>query len=192
MGPEISQFLAGMKKTLEEVVIPNLTDRFAQEQAGIVAASLGFLGTIHDKVFHYELLENHQYKQILQKILAVMAAETRLPEAVKSTIAGVATHFNTDSPADKTHLRTFTFMRASNETMKELLCGFIQAQPELSPRARQAVEALLRPLFKDIENRERSWVKALGFDPEAASQPDIEDLLYDDGYLRIQSAADGN
>ncbi|MGK2915632.1 MAG: hypothetical protein ACSLE5_14505 [Porticoccaceae bacterium] len=192
MGPEISQFLSGMKKTMEDVVIPNLTDRFAQEQAGIVAASLGFLGTIHDKAFHYELLENHRYKQILQTLLATLTAEAALPDTVKQAIDGVNLHFQTDSPADPVHLRTFPFIRASNETMKELLCGFIQALPELTPRARAVVEALLKPLFKDIENRERAWVKALGFDPEAASQPDIEDLLYENGFLRINSPASGN
>lgn len=187
MGPEISQFLSGMKKTLEAVVIPNLTDRFALEQAGIVAASLGFLGAVHDKAFHYELLENLQYKKILQDILAVMAEEAELPEAVRRAIAGVGAHFDTDRPGDKVHLRPFVFIRASNETMKELLCAFIEAQPELPTRARQAVQSLLGPLFKSIDHRERSWVKGLGFDPDAAAQPDIEDLLYDKGYLRLPS-----
>ena len=76
MGPEIAQFLSGMKKTMEQVVLPNLSDRFAQEQAGIVAATLGFLEQIHDKVFHYELLENHRYKQLLGQTLTILADET--------------------------------------------------------------------------------------------------------------------
>jgi hypothetical protein len=185
MGPEMSQFLSGMKKTLEEVVIPNLSDRFAQEQAGIVAASLGFLGTVHDKVFHYELLENHLYKQVLQQAVAILSADAALPDVVKETIADVDAHFRTDNPTDHVHLRPFGFIRASNETMKEFLCAFIEAQPQLPADTRRALEALLQPLFNDIATRERSWVKALGFDPQAASQADIEDLLYIDGYLRI-------
>src|SRR5690606_2622462 len=76
MGPEMSQFLSGMKKTREQVVLPNLTDRFAQEQAGIVAATLGFLEQIHDKVFHYELLENHLYRNLLSEVIVVLYGAT--------------------------------------------------------------------------------------------------------------------
>jgi len=188
MSPEIEQFLSGMKKTIEEVVMPNLTDRFAQEQAGIVAASLGFLGLIQDKAFHYELLENQEYKRVLTDVNELLNNTFSAPKPIVETTAKVIEHFVTDKVDDPTHLRPYKFIRGSNEVMKELLCEFIQQQPEMSAELREAFEALMKPFFKSIELRERSWVKALGFDPEAAQQADIAELLYKDGFLNIEKS----
>ncbi|MBQ0718884.1 MAG: hypothetical protein KBT88_10980 [Gammaproteobacteria bacterium] len=188
MSPEIEQFLSGMKKTIEEVVMPNLTDKFAQEQAGIVAASLGFLGLIQDKAFHYELLENQEYKGILQAVIELLDNTFSAPTSVKETSAKVSEQFAADKVDDPVHLRPYKFIRGSNEVMKELLCVFIQQQPEMPAELRNSFEALMKPFFKSIELRERSWVKALGFDPEAEQQADIADLLYKDGYLNISKS----
>ncbi|MBL4781733.1 MAG: hypothetical protein JKX92_05770 [Porticoccaceae bacterium] len=188
MSPEIEQFLSGMKKTIEEVVMPNLTDRFAQEQAGIVAASLGFLGLIQDKAFHYELLENQEYKRVLAEVNELLNNTFSAPESIIETTTKVTEHFATDKVTEPTHLRPYKFIRASNEVMKELLCEFIQQQPQMSAELRNAFEGLMKPFFKAIEVRERSWVKALGFDPEAEQQADIADLLYKDGFLKIDQA----
>lgn len=184
MSPEIEQFLSGMKKTIEEVVLPNLTDRFAQEQAGIVAATLGFLSTIQDKVFHYELFENQEYKNILQAVVVTMGAASGLSEGLQNTVAKVNKHFNDDSPADQTALRPYPFIRASNENMREFLCEFIQRQPEMPDTIRAQFETQLKPFFKALETRERSWVKGLGFDPEADQQANISDILYENNMLR--------
>ena len=188
MSPEIEQFLSGMKKTIEEVVMPNLTDRFAQEQAGIVAASLGFLGLIQDKAFHYELLENHEYKTLLQTVITLLNDASAVPSSVTEVATRITEHFGVDSVESPTHLRPYKFIRGSNETMKELLCELIQLQPEMSSELRTAFETLLQPFFTSIEVRERSWVKALGFDPEAEQQADIADILYKDGYLNINKS----
>lgn len=189
MGPEISQFLSGMKKTIEQVIMPNLTDRFAQEQAGMVAATLAFLGTVQDKVFHYELLENYEYKRILQEIVDLFTQQNDTAQAIKSIVENIHKHFADDQPGDAVYLRPYTYIRASNEVMKELLCELIQQQPAMSPTQRNTFEAVLKPFLKSIEIRERSWVKALGFDPEAKHQPDIANLLYSEGYLNIKNNA---
>ena len=190
MSPEIEQFLSGMKKTIEEVVMPNLTDRFAQEQAGIVAATLGFLSTVQDKVFHYELFENQEYKRILQDVLTTLDSSTAgteagLNDALGAVVEKVNKHFLHDNPADQTAFRPYLFIRGSNENMKEFLCEFIQLQPDMPVQVRKDFEVLLKPFFKSIEIRERSWVKGLGFDPEAEQQADIDDLLYENEYLRV-------
>lgn len=186
MGPEISQFLSGMKKTMEQVVLPNLSDRFAQEQAGIVAATLGFLEQIHDKVFHYELLENHRYKQLLGAVLDLLAGETG--GEVGATLAVLREHLVLDPPGSDVHLRPHDFVRASNEIMKEQLCELIRLQPTLPDALRGEFDRLLRPFFRELEVRERAWVKPLGFDANAAELPDIADLLYRDGRLYLPDA----
>lgn len=186
MTPEIEQFLSGMKKTMEEVVLPNLTDRFAQEQAGIVAATLGFLGTIHDKVFHYELFENQEYKRILQEVVASLEKSGELESSIRDVISKINGHFAEDQPSQDSALRPYAFLRASNENMREFLCQLIQLQPAMPAATRSRFEAQLTPFFRALETRERSWVKGLGFDPEADQQADIADLLYDErGFLRI-------
>ena len=184
MSPEIEQYLSGMKKTIEEVVIPNLTDRFAQEQAGIVAATLGFLNTIQDKVFHYELFENQEYKRILQDVLTTLDVGEVGDEGLHAAVEKVKAHFQHDNPGEQAALRPYPFLRGSNENMKEFLCEFIQLQPKMPAQIRQAFEVQLKPFFKSLEIRERSWVKGLGFDPEAEQQADISDLLYENDFLR--------
>lgn len=185
MGPEISQFLSGMKKTIEQVVMPELSDRFAQEQAGIVAATLGYLETIHDKVFHYELLENQLYKQLLASVITLIENDSSSSQKLNTTAESLKRHFKHDPSDENTALRAYPFIRASNEVMKESLCDIIQEQPEMPKALRDQFETLIKPFFKDIELRERAWVKGLGFDSEADQLPDIDELLYRDGKLAL-------
>jgi hypothetical protein len=185
MGPEISQFLAGMRKTMEQVVLPNLSDRFAQEQAGIVAATLAFLEQVHDKVFHYELLEHHLYRRLLGQILELLSVpEVADPETVE-TLAAIQRRLAEDPPGGDIPLYSYDCIRASNESMKELLCALIGLQPRLPDALRTALEDLLQPFFRDLERRERSWVKPLGFDAQADQLPDIAELLYRDDRLQL-------
>lgn len=189
MGPEISQFLAGMRKTMEQVVLPNLSDRFAQEQAGIVAATLAFLEQVHDKVFHYELLEHHLYRRLLGQTLDLLSVpEVTDPEIVE-TLAAIQRQLTEDPPGGDIHLYRYDRLRAGNESMKELLCALIRLQPALPDAARTALGDLLQPFFRDLERRERSWVKPLGFDAQADQLPDIAELLYCND--RLQLPGDG-
>lgn len=185
MGPEVAQFLSGLKKTMEQVVLPNLSDRFAQEQAGIVAATLGFLEQIHDKTFHYELLESHLYRQLLGAIVAQLSVPAVTDPEVIETLAAMQRRL-AEAPADaELPLHTYDFLRGANETMKELLCALIALQPALPDREREALDGLLRPFFRELELRERAWVKPLGFDAQADQVPDIDDILYRDSRLQL-------
>jgi len=188
MGPEMSQFLSGMKRTIEQVILPSLSDRFAQEQAGMVAATLGFLAVTHDKVFHYELLENYRYKQILGKATVLLDRETLTQPELEATIGAIRRHFKLDPPESDVYFRPFSFLRRSNETMKEHLCTLIRCQSALPRGLRQSFDTLLIPFLRELEARERSWVKALGFDSMADQIPNIEEFLFRDGKLRV---ADG-
>jgi hypothetical protein len=188
MGPEMSQFLSGMKKTMEQVVLPNLTDRFAQEQAGIVAATLGFLEQIHDKVFHYELLEHHLYRSLLGEVVALLDGATPPGHEVAVTLAALREQLAATAGGD-VHLRPYHFLRGANETVKEHLCTLIRNQPDLPDPVRDAFDALLRPFFRELEVRERAWVKPLGFDAKADELPDIDALLYRDGRLHLPGDA---
>lgn len=185
MGPEISQFLAGMRKTMEQVVLPNLSDRFAQEQAGIVAATLAFLEQVHDKVFHYELLEHHLYRRLLGQLLELLSVPAVADPEVVETLAAIQRRLAEDPPSGDIHLYRYDRLRASNESMKELLCALIRLQPALPDALRGELEGLLQPFFRDLELRERCWVKPLGFDAQAEQLPDIAEVLYREDRLRL-------
>lgn len=189
MGPEISQFLAGMRKTMEQVVLPNLSDRFAQEQAGIVAATLAFLEQVHDKVFHYELLEHHLYRRLLGQLLELLSVPAVADPEVVETLAAIQRRLAEDPPGGDIHLYRYDRLRASNESMKELLCALIRLQPALPDALRGELEGLLQPFFRDLELRERCWVKPLGFDAQAEQLPDIAEVLYRED--RLQLPGDG-
>lgn len=173
MQPEISQFLSSMKKAIEQVVLANLTDRFAQDQAGMIAATLGFLQGVQDKAFHYELLENHLYRQLLGDVVGVLGDES------------VRRQLDAESAAPAAHLRPYRALRGANEALREALAALIHRQGELPEAKSDALDALLRPFFKDLQLRERAWVKALGFDSLPDPVPELDALLYRDGQLHL-------
>lgn len=194
MGPEIEQFLSGMRKTMEQVVLPNLSDPFAQEQAGIVMATLGFLEQVHDKAFHYELLENDRYRcllgrllELLQRPAASAAGEVPDPE-VGATLAAVRDHLDAQVLNGEMHRRPYDVLRAANETMKEQLSELVRLLPSLSPESRAAFDELLTPFSRELVTRERAWVKPLAFDARSAEVPDLAELLYRDGVLDLRES----
>ena len=185
MQPEISQFLSSMKKAIEQVVLANLTDRFAQEQAGMIAGTLGFLQTVQDKAFHYEVLENHLYKRLLTEAVAIVSSEPSAAALTGDAVASIHAHRLIDPCDSAAQLRPFRFLRMSNETMREQLAGLIHVQDQMPAAVAGRFQALLMPFLKELQIRERAWVKALGFDNLPDQVPDLETLLYRDGQLHL-------
>lgn len=189
MQPEISQFLSSMKKSIEQVVMANLTDRFALDQAGMIAGTLGFLQTVQDKSFHYELLENHLYKKLLSEMTSVLGGDPGANKLVGETLSAIRAHFEADPVGGAVHLRPFRFLRGSNETMRELLAALIHRQDQFPGAVSERFEALLRPFLKDLQVRERAWVQALGYDNLPDPIPDLDSLLYRNGQLNLPTGA---
>jgi hypothetical protein len=183
MQPEISQFLSSMKKAIEQVVLVNLTDRFAQDQAGMIAGTLGFLQGVQDKAYHYELLENHLYRQLLADIVALLGED---PAA-----SAIRTQLDAESAAPPAHLRPYPSLRGANETLREQLAALIHRRGELAQPKADALDTLLQPFFKDLQLRERAWVGALGFDSLPDPLPDLDALLYRDGQLHLPTRTTG-
>lgn len=180
MQPEISQFLSSMKKAIEQVVIANLTDRFAKDQATMIAGTLGFLQLVQDKAFHYELLENHLYRQLLADLVLLLGDD----DAAQPLRAQLAA----ESAAPAAHLRPFASLRGDNESLREVLAALIHKRGELPAEKAAVLEARLRPFFADLQQRERAWVRALGFDSLPGPVPDLDTLLYRDGRLHLPGA----
>ena len=180
MQPEISQFLSSMKKAIEQVVIPNLADRFAKDQATMIAGTLGFLQSVQDKAFHYELLENHLYRQLLADLIDLLG-DHGAAEPLRARL-------DAESCAPAVHLRPFPALRGANESLREILAALIHRQGELPAEKSAALDARLRPFFADLQRRERAWVRALGFDSLPDPVPDLDALLYREGQLHLPRA----
>jgi hypothetical protein len=177
MQPEISQFLSGMKRAIEQVVLPNLTDRFAQDQAGMVAGTLGFLQGVQDKAFHYELLEHHLYRQLLEDLVALLG-DTAAATPLRARLVA-------EDAAPAAHLRPLRALRGANESLREALAALIHRHDRWPADRADALDARLRVFFEDLQLRERAWVRALGVDCLPGPVPDLDTLLYRDGRLHL-------
>jgi hypothetical protein len=70
MNPTVTQQLEAMKTTMERIVMPALPPdaKFANEGAGLVWATLGWLIDVHESEFRYELDEAADYRGLLRAL----------------------------------------------------------------------------------------------------------------------------
>lgn len=70
MNPTVTQQLEAMKTTMERVIMPALPPdaKFANEGAGLVWATLGWLIDVHESEFRYELDEAADYRGLLRAL----------------------------------------------------------------------------------------------------------------------------
>lgn len=70
MNPTVTQQLEAMKTTMERIVMPALPPdaKFANEGAGLVWATLGWLIDVHESEFRYEFDEAADYRGLLRAL----------------------------------------------------------------------------------------------------------------------------
>ena len=73
MIPTVSQQLSAIRHTIAKTIIPaiNPDDSFAQEQAGLVLASLDWALDVAGSEYRYELVEHGEYREVLDELLAL-------------------------------------------------------------------------------------------------------------------------
>ncbi|CAN5755071.1 hypothetical protein BH09PSE5_BH09PSE5_05290 [soil metagenome] len=71
MIPTISQQLKAIKTRIEESVIPELPaeSKFAREQASFIVTTLEWMLDTHEHEYRYEVVENVEYRDLLQAML---------------------------------------------------------------------------------------------------------------------------
>jgi hypothetical protein len=159
MVPNVSQQLAAIRHTIEKTIMPSLDPQasFAQEQAGLILASLDWALDVLQSEHRYEEVEHAEYRDLLGSLqaLASNGAGGDLPPA--------------EPPADLASLRaaTIDLKRRSQSAFEELV-----AQPD-SPAAAEA-RKLLGAVAERQSARERAWARMTGF--PGASEP-IADVL---------------
>jgi hypothetical protein len=153
MVPTVSQQLRAIRHTLAKTVIPALDPNadFAQEQAGLVLASLDWALDVVGSEHHYEVVERAEYRALLDDLLALdpgdSASEAR--KALEETAA---------IPAELTQLRT------DNVNLKRLAERMFVALTD-APGTQEALAArqLLTRSAKRQSERELSWARMTGF-----------------------------
>ena len=72
MIPTITQQLKALKIRVEESLIPELPEsaKFAREQAALIVTTLDWMLDTHEHAYRYEVVENTEYRELLEAMLA--------------------------------------------------------------------------------------------------------------------------
>jgi hypothetical protein len=147
MTPTVNQQLASMKASLERSVIPALPPeaRFAQEQAGMIAATLAWLIDVQEFELRYEREEAADYHQLLRDLVTVDGADIA-DELWRSPL-----------------LSADSSLAEIRKQSRELKQAAIDAAIELNGRA----DAKLLAVAQRQSEREQAWFRMTGFTASA-------------------------
>src|SRR5690242_14715297 len=83
MMPTVAQQLAGIRNTMTKVVIPGMDpgDRFAQEQAGLIVATLNWILDVQGSEYGYEAAENTECRTTLSALAGIEVAPEHAEQA---------------------------------------------------------------------------------------------------------------
>jgi len=174
MTPDVGQFIQGMCKTMEEVILPTVGDSFAQEQAKLIIGTLRFLDTVQDMQYPYEAVENEEYRKIL-RALSEASLRCERTNVLRSLLDEVKTHLAQEAGLKEHGPRSYRSLRQSNIVMKRLLCGILRTVEELPA----SIDGLVKEFTKQQLRRERAWMRSLGKDP--GTPENLEEVLFGDG-----------
>lgn len=164
MIPNVSQQLDAIRHTIEKVVVPAIDadNGFAQEQAGLVLASLDWVMDVVAHEQHYERLEHGDMITLVSGLLELDPADG-CAEA-RAALGAAA-----EPPADLLALREQSI---ELKRCADVLFGALAATPDTPGRAeaRRLVSAAAR---RQIE-RERAWTRMTGF---PGAQPNVGEVL---------------
>lgn len=144
----IEQQLRSLQLTMERTVMPAIPPeaRFAQEQAGLIWATLGWLVDVAQSEFGYELAEAADYRALLADLAALPgASSTELQALLGEPAAG--------ADGDLVALREQT--RRMKQSAVEFLAG---APADLRGPARRRMLAVAERQSR----REQAWCRMTG------------------------------
>jgi hypothetical protein len=166
MLPAVPEVLQALKARLAETIIPALPEDavFAQEQAGLMLASLDWLIDVQAKQYLYEVVENGEYLTLLGAFVEL--AQTAGADA--DAVAQVQQELGDAEPVPSTGLVDPDRLRERNRQLKALtgtLYAVIEAQGQdgTAQEARRRLTAVARRQ----ERRERAFYRMTGFTVDA-------------------------
>lgn len=164
MIPNVSQQLGAIRQTIAKVLVPAIDadNGFAQEQAGLVLASLDWVMDVVAYEQRYEQLEHREVRALVTELIA-------LDPAHGVGEARAALDASAEPPAD------LLALRAQNIELKRCantLFGALTETPD-TPGRREARRLLTAASRRQIE-RERSWTRMTGF---SGAVPNVGEVL---------------
>ena len=166
MIPAVTQQLEAIKRTLVASVAPELPPEaaFARQQVLLIGAALDFLIECHAHEYRYAVVENSEYRTLLEG-LAGRAATS--PTAVTDVLAE-----DGPAPSDaQLPLRTITEQTRRMKVMCEQLYADVAAGA--GDDAPAVLDLQARTAERQVE-REASWFRLAGFTMDA---PPIDAVL---------------
>ena len=162
MMPTVAQQLTGIRNTMTKVVIPGLdpADRFAQEQAGLIVATLNWILDVQGSEYTYEAVENAQCRAALAALAGIEVS----PENTERTAAlRTAAESPGAAPAD---LPTLDALRAQNRQFRALLDEHYTALAGSGDPAVNEARDILLVAARQLARRDQSWFRMTGFPKE--------------------------
>lgn len=152
MQPLVKQHLESLRKTLVEVVMPELGKTpFVAEQAGLIAASLALLAEVQPYEDDYLRVELADLRQALAVLGA--KADAAAPDGRDALVEAVT---------------------VAKGTLSERIAALAAAHGGTLPEAQRTA---LAPLLDRQIARECAWSRLTGFNPAGASLPPVGELL---------------
>lgn len=166
MLPNIDVRIANLIKAMEQVVLPALpkSERLARDQAMLVVGHLRMISGQWKSALRFEQVSLDALIDLAEKLAGVVAE----PFAGQLTAAAA-----TARAADR---GSVDGVEAANKELGAVIDNAILGGPDHAPFPQAAVDVLF-----DYGSRqarvERTWFKAIGFDPDRADLPEIADVL---------------
>ncbi|MGQ0623448.1 MAG: hypothetical protein ACT4PP_02145 [Sporichthyaceae bacterium] len=162
----INQQLAGIRNAMTKVVIPGLdpTQIFAQEQAGLIVATLNWILDVQGSEYSYEATEHAENRALLVALAHTVRGETHAELADELRTAASA-----DPGAAPAHLEG---LRAQTREFKVLAERAYEAMVAGADPGLSQARALMLDAAAAQCRREQAWFRMTGFPTEVAGSID--------------------
>lgn len=156
MVPDVTQVLAAVRHQLAKTVLPAIPaeEGFAQEQAGLVLASLDWLVEVQRHEADYTLVERADLEALLSELLELGGGDAEAEQALADAA---------ETPPD------VTTARAQSTSLRAAATRVHAAALEDAERAERARALWDHAATRQLE-REAAWFRMTGF-PVGADQP---------------------
>jgi hypothetical protein len=162
MMPTVAQQLAGIRNTMTKVVIPGLdpADRFAQEQSGLIVATLDWILDVQHSEYTYEAVENAAYRELLPRLADTATDSAQVAKAEEMRAAAAS------AGSVAPDLPTLDALRTHTRRCKELVDQFYGAMAASGDAGLPSAKKLVLATAQDQARRDQSWFRMTGFPKE--------------------------
>ncbi|MGQ0629611.1 MAG: hypothetical protein ACT4P1_01115 [Sporichthyaceae bacterium] len=156
----VAQQLTGIRNAMTKVVMPGLdpADKFAQEQAGLIIATLNWILDVQGSEYPYEAVENAENRALLIALADAAQGKDHAELAADLRAAAAA-----GADGGGGELPTLDGLRSQTRTFKALAERLYEAMVASADPGLGAARALMVSAAAAQTRREQSWFRMTGF-----------------------------